>query len=653
MAHKNWLAIALPAVIVGLGLMSSDNPRPFHSPEELAAFYRLSLAPNGHGVLSVDSAILFPLAAQCGTCHSSDPTLFALRAADGTDVNMYDDWRSSMMANATKDPFWRAKVSQEVLVNPAHAADLEDKCTSCHAPAGHFQAKIHDGLSHYTFQQAITDSLGLDGVTCQACHAQAPGDLGSLHSGNVHFDPNDIRVAYGPYPLAFAPTMLITLGITPKFGEHINDAGLCASCHTLITKTVDTQGAYTGNTFVEQATYHEWLNSRYDKEHDNVSCQSCHFPRIPEPVVISKMPTFLTGQKPYGIHEMAGGNVTMLKLMKENRAVLGIDALPEHFDSTIAATLRMLQQKTLDIHLSPVLTSGDTAYFDLTLLNKSGHKFPSGYPSRRAWVEFDVVNSAGVTVFHSGKMSPDGSLPDEDASGEPHHQVINREDQVQIYELTPGDVNGMFTNVLERGHIALKDNRLAPQGFTTTDPAYDTTQIVGQALTDPDFNYLPNGTEGSGTDILHFHVPINGYTGTFQVRARVWYQSLPPRWMVPLFAWSSPMIDTFKAMYDAAEQSPVLVSEALLNNVPVSPVSTSIPDYASDIHVFPSLSSDGWVNIDIPSGVVIHAVKVWDAKGRVVINQPLDRILLPAAKGGYWIAVRTNKGRKTVKVVRI
>ena len=74
-----------------VGLMSSDNPGSFHSPEELASFYRMTPAPNGHGGFSVDSSILFPPAAQCGTCHSSDPTFFALRAADGTDVNMYDD----------------------------------------------------------------------------------------------------------------------------------------------------------------------------------------------------------------------------------------------------------------------------------------------------------------------------------------------------------------------------------------------------------------------------------------------------------------------------------------------------------------------------------------------------------------------------------
>ena len=44
------------------------------------------------------------------------------------------------MANSAKDPFWRAKVAHEVAINPDHQLELEDKCTSCHAPLGHFNA---------------------------------------------------------------------------------------------------------------------------------------------------------------------------------------------------------------------------------------------------------------------------------------------------------------------------------------------------------------------------------------------------------------------------------------------------------------------------------------------------------------------------------
>ena len=323
MKRTTLLAFTVPAFAGFLAFFPLENQKDkFHTEAELAFFLTHGIAP-GHGarqqetlLLPIDSNILFPTAKTCGGCHGKDPVGNAMVTGDGTDVNIYDDWRSTMMANAARDPFWRAKVSHEIQVNPAHSIALQDKCTSCHAPAGHYQAKLHDHKPYYLLSDIYADTLGLDGVTCQACHAQAPALLGDLHSGALNYDTNHIRVAYGPYEFVFAPPMHDFVGITPEYSDHIFDGGQCAGCHTLITNTVDNAGNFTGNTFVEQATYHEWLNSRYDDAHDNVTCQSCHMPRIAEAVVISANYQFLTNKFPYALHELAGANVTMLKLMK-------------------------------------------------------------------------------------------------------------------------------------------------------------------------------------------------------------------------------------------------------------------------------------------------------------------------------------------------
>jgi hypothetical protein len=644
-------AFSLPLVVAGIALLPDGDADKFHSASEMKAI-RAHFMPEGSNLLTIDSSILFPVARTCGGCHGFDPNGFALVTNDGQDVNIYDDWRSTMMANSARDPFWRAKVSQELLANPSHAEDLENKCTSCHAPAGHYQARIRDDAS-YTFAQALTDSLALDGVTCQTCHAMAPGDLGSLHSGELLYDSENIRVAYGPYPQAFAPPMHNFVGITPKYGAHIQDAGVCAGCHTLITNSVDVNGNYTGQTFVEQATYHEWLNSRYDSNQDNITCQGCHMPQIEDEIIISANYQFLTPKSPFGLHENAGANVTMLQLLRDNREALGISATAEHFDSTITATLRMLQQQTLDLALTSVVTQGDTAEFALEIHNKAGHKFPSGYPSRRAWVEFVVTNAAGQTIFHSGKMNPDGTLVGEDPNAEPHHQFIRQNNDVQIYELVPGDVNGQFTNLLERGHVGLKDNRLVPDGFRMDDPVYDTTQILGHALTDADFNRWADGSEGSGRDVVHFRVPINGYAGNFNVQAKVWYQSLPPKFMNPLFAYSSPQIDTFRTMYDQADKSPILIQQTVLNNVPISPVSTRNPAQV-DVRITPTVTASGWVQITALEDVRVQQVRVWDASGRLVWQRNTsDPVQLPQKSGAYWIEVQTSRGKKVQKVVRM
>ena len=166
--------LVLPALIAFLAWFPWKNDtKPFHTAEEIASFRgHTAFNPHTGTFIPIDSNILFPNAKLCSGCHGKDPNGSALVTSDGTDVNVYDDWRSSMMANSAKDPFWRAKVRHEMLVNPAHAVALQDKCTSCHAPTGHYQAKLKDHAEFYTLDDLYADTLGLDGVTCQACHAQ-------------------------------------------------------------------------------------------------------------------------------------------------------------------------------------------------------------------------------------------------------------------------------------------------------------------------------------------------------------------------------------------------------------------------------------------------------------------------------------------------
>lgn len=657
------LAIAVPALVAAIAWFPLDNQRrSFHSEEEKDFFknhlsrYFPQAAAEGPGdpVLQlIDSSILFPTAKQCGGCHGYDPNQHALVTTTGLDVNMYDDWRASMMANSARDPFWRAKVAHEMQVNPSHSVALQDKCTSCHAPAGHYQAKLKAGAGHYLMSDLYQDSLGLDGVTCQACHAQAPALIGSLHSGQLNFDTNHIRVAYGPYEFVFAPPMATFVGITPIYGDHIFDAGLCAGCHTLITESVDMAGAFTGNTFVEQATYHEWLNSRFDKEHDNVTCQACHMQSIQDEIIISNNYQFLTPKFPYALHDMSGANVTMLKLLRDNREALGITTPAALFDSALVATLQLLQHRSLAIDVTPVQIAGDSAVFGLKLSNLTGHKFPSGYPSRRAWVECTIQDENGQLLLHSGKMNPDFTLYGEDPNYEPHYTEITGNEQVLIYELTPGDVQGNFTNVLERGYSALKDNRIPPQGFRKDDPVYDTTRIAGEALLDPDFNIDANGDEGSGSDIVYYKIPLNGFSGRVSVLARVWYQSLPPKWMNPIFEWSAPDIDQFKDMYLSADLSPVLVAEKHLPSVYVNPVGAQSPTPERSIQVFPTLTEDGKVYLQLDPGIRLAWLRVWHASGRLIEQRSSDSpIQLLAEKGAYFIEVQTNAGRVVRKVVR-
>ena len=47
-----------------------------------------------------------------------------------------------MMANASKDPIWKAKVASELVRNPKLKSIIEEKCATCHMPMAMTQAKF-------------------------------------------------------------------------------------------------------------------------------------------------------------------------------------------------------------------------------------------------------------------------------------------------------------------------------------------------------------------------------------------------------------------------------------------------------------------------------------------------------------------------------
>ncbi|MBK9759434.1 MAG: hypothetical protein IPO90_05550 [Flavobacteriales bacterium] len=625
----------------------------FHTTEELDEFERGAGLPIGENTY-------FKTSFACNGCHGHDPSGFAMVTAEGgVDVNVVDDWRSTMMANSAKDPFWRAKVSHEVQVNPAHQAGLEDKCTSCHAPAGRHNKHML-GQGPYSIAELELDPNGIDGVSCVPCHIQSADSIGLLFSGNLKFDTLN-RPLYGPYggpgtdPPLFGAPMTSFVGYEPLYGEHINDAGLCAGCHTLVTETADLNGNLTGGVFFEQATYHEWLNSKFNTdEHptDAITCQGCHVPRIDDGAVLSANYLFLTPRSPFGLHQFAGANTFMLELLKNNRLELGLFANEVQFDSTISRTERMLRSGLL-VEAQMISRDADTAFIDVQLDNLAGHKFPSGYPARRAWVEVTVTNASNDTVFRSGGWNDTYEVIGHDAQWEPHFDVITAPDQAQIYEMVMADVNGNKTTVLERAATKLKDNRLVPELFTTQHYTYDTATIANVPGTDIDFNRDALGVEGSGTDIVHYHVPMNGYVGLVNVSAKVWYQSSPPKYMEEMFAYNSAEIDTFRTLYNEADNSPFLVQEDSFNDL-----SVGLDDLAeSGVRIAPNPILDGMLTVLGLNDRVLD-VKVYDVAGKLVASRGPStdrqwRLRLPQGAATYSVCIRTRERTFLERVVTL
>ncbi|MEJ2594614.1 MAG: T9SS type A sorting domain-containing protein [bacterium] len=518
---------------------------------------------------------LFAGSGECMLCHNS------ITDAMGNSIGILDDWRSTMMANASKDPFWRAKVSHETLVNPGHSEVLEDICTRCHAPLGHFNAH-HLGAEHYAVMEMVTDSLALDGVSCTLCHQITTETLGA-NSGMLLIGEN--KTIWGPYADPLQMPMLNFTGYTPVHGNHITSSALCGSCHTLITHSVDLDGNPTGCTFVEQSIFQEWKNSQYPES--GQTCQSCHIPRIHDTVKISSRPPWLDGRSPFGKHHLAGANVFMQTILQNNIVSLGITADVIHFDSTINRTAHLLTQESVALEVTEINRTTDTLFASISIENLAGHKLPTGFPSRRIFIEIVATNDDGDTLLHSGKLDEHYFLEGEDAEFEIHHQVIDSDEKVQIYEMVAGDVDGQVTTVLERAYSHLKDNRLPPAGFTSSHASYDTAAIAGLALTDPDFNSL-DGEEGSGSDHISVKIPAEGIQERIDITVRVYYQTVPPKWLEEMFSHSSAEIDTWKDLYYDADRQPILLAEDHLTSIPTNlspktnPVITVYPNPASN-----------------------------------------------------------------------
>lgn len=652
MLSKKHIALGVMAAAVVVLIVSGfSDPKEngFHSMEEIAMFQQLA------GDLPQGENALFAGSGKCAGCHGHDLQEVANLTEEGWDINPTDYWRSSIMANSAKDPFWRAKVTHEVAVNPSHQLELEDKCTSCHAPLGHFNAH-YQGQEHYSFAEMLNDSLALDGVSCNACHQQDPDGLGSSFSGELSFVTDTI---YGPFgggkddPPIVGQPMTAFVGFEPLYGQHITKSETCAGCHTLITETADLDGESTGGTFVEQATYHEWLNSVYAQSGSEAQeCQGCHMPEVDAEVILSANYPWLPPRGPNGLHSMVGANTFMLEMMRNNIDTLGISATTAQFDTSLARTFAMLQQETLDMSIEEAYLAEDSLDINVLLTNKAGHKFPSGYPARRAFVELIATDEDGNVLFHSGELQADYEVVGHDEDYEIHYDIIRDEQEVQIYEQVLGDVNGDVTTVLERAATHLKDNRLVPKGFSTLHSTYDTTSIGGFAEEDFDFNFHEE-EEGSGTDEITYRIALNGYTGDVSVETRVWYQSSPPKWNEEMFSFSTPEIEFFEELYNEQGADPVLIQE---DQITVAAVSVSEVEIEALFSVYPNPSTNGRVTIEGQAEHIGSTFTVYNSAGQIVdqgqIAATRQTLEIAGARGAYYLVVETSNGTFTEKVLK-
>src|SRR5262245_57871448 len=112
---------------------------------------------------------LFTTSQDCVACHNN------LTTPAGEDVSIGSSWRSTMMANSARDPYWHAGVRRETMDHPAHAAAIQDECAACHMPMAQRVAKASGSLGEVFSHLPIAGNdngspklhaLAADGISC-------------------------------------------------------------------------------------------------------------------------------------------------------------------------------------------------------------------------------------------------------------------------------------------------------------------------------------------------------------------------------------------------------------------------------------------------------------------------------------------------------
>ena len=440
----------------------------------------------------------------------------------------YEQWASSMMGQAGRDPIFYATLA---IANQ----DVDfggEACLRCHAPGAWL-----DGRSTPTDGSALDPSLGdLDGVTCHFCHrmvdpigdisnpAEDPSILASLtvpaleapHSGSFVIDPDDNR--RGPFDL------------DPNFFYHEwrnspfhQESLMCATCHDVSNPLLELQadGSWqlgqlgaahpTGektDQFPVERTFSEWALSVYaqapidsggrfggDKPEVS-SCQDCHMPDVAgtganpafNPIVRPDVPQ----------HGFAGANSWVLRAIRSQYPDTETGLSAQLVDEAIARNVAMLQSAG---DLEAAVIGGQLR---VRVTNMMGHKLPTGYgEGRRMWVEVKFLDAGGNVVETRGGY--DLLTADLD-SGSTTVYAIDHGLDAQMAAATGVPVGKSLHFLLN--NVTEKDNRIPARGFTNASYEAVGAPVLGalyedaQYWSETDFA-LPTGAVSAEVALFH------------------------------------------------------------------------------------------------------------------------------------------------------
>jgi len=316
--------------------------------------------------------------------------------------------------------------------------------------------------------------------------------------------------------------------------EFIRTSEFCGSCHDLTVPVLN-------HGMPEQRTYSEWKYSSFSQPTNAISdplgkrvgtgverCQDCHMPLLKHEYTDLDSSSYnadpwLVGGFPYGknrttqggssLHKLTGSNRDLPQIMKVLYPEVDLEVIgaptgkdPRVFPGMLSDRSPMwdrAKQNTeitlrdgVDVQITqaPTEVVGSPGIYELKvkLLNKSGHRIPSGYPDgRRFWLSVQAKDSTSAVVYESGvydaanaELKTTSSAPFKRSLANLIDATIPANNAVQVYER----VTGMCYSDLAKSqwifpepasgtpaacapspsvlnNFILFDNRIPPKGF--------------------------------------------------------------------------------------------------------------------------------------------------------------------------------------------
>ncbi len=451
-------------------------PRPYALPPESYDLVPQGPRPNGQK--------MFVTSDQCIGCHdattnnAAQPNMVYVPSGTQNYLNLspYGEWRASMMGLAGRDPIFFAQVESERKLFPELAAQIDNKCFSCHGVMGQRQFE-HDTNNKEPFVHEMATAippsklapygaLARDGISCTVCHRISAEGLGTPESYTGQFKLGANDEIFGPYEDVATLPMKNALGLEPKKtkSDQIKSSALCGSCHIVETPVLSDGGANEPDPINkpkrkahEQSTYFEWRNSIFSDETKPVpatakTCQECHMPGDykGDPLKF-KIASIEDDTFPYTDNRASDNDITM-KIRGSNTPnndkdpnnrysrhtlvginLFGMRMFRQYYDSiglrytdpmavfgnpvpgmelSEQASLDQATKESADIELVSVSMTSAGLDARVRVKNKAGHKLPSGVGFRRAFIEFQVLDAQGAPLWASGRTNELGVILD-------------------------------------------------------------------------------------------------------------------------------------------------------------------------------------------------------------------------------------------------